>query len=383
MAMFGLYDWEGVPTIPPELMLFPSWFYFNIYEMSSWTRAIVVPLSIIWAVRPKVACPAHARLDELFPDARRFIPVKDTLPPHSFFTWTHFFLIADKSLKRLEGRGPHWIREWSLQLAEDWILERLDDSDGLGAIIPGIFNTIMAFKCLGYPDTDPRFREQIAASTTEMVEWHRNHPSIVIWGCLNECNSHKRENRADFARVLRLLKRLDPSRPTTFASCFYDKDLCFDLCDIVSLNRYMGWYHGDITETNGAEAIGLDLRQWLRWLHSPRSRGGAGKPVIFSEFGGAAIYGCRNPGVCQKWSEDYQARLLEAQLDVYLNHPAVSGAAIWQFADCRVTRGHFSTRARTHNNKGTLDEYRRPKLAYDTVRRLMRAAAKRWDRQRA
>ncbi|HBL18714.1 MAG TPA: squalene--hopene cyclase [Elusimicrobia bacterium] len=162
MAMFGLYDWEGVPTIPPELMLFPSWFYFNIYEMSSWTRAIVVPLSIIWAMRPKVACPAHARLDELFPDARRFIPVKDTLPPHGFFTWTHFFLIADKSLKRLEGRGPHWIREWSLQLAEDWILERLDDSDGLGAIIPGIFNTIMAFKCLGYPDTDPRFREQMA-----------------------------------------------------------------------------------------------------------------------------------------------------------------------------------------------------------------------------
>jgi len=162
MALFGLYDWEGVPSIPPELMLFPTWFYFNIYEMSSWTRAIVMPLSIIWATQPEVDCPDHARLDELFPDERRFVPIKQTLPPHRFFSWTNFFLWWDKGLKKMEGNGPHWVREWALQLAEDWILERLDDSDGLGAIFPGILNCIMAMRCLGYPDTDPRFREQLA-----------------------------------------------------------------------------------------------------------------------------------------------------------------------------------------------------------------------------
>lgn len=161
MAIFGQYDWRGVPTILPELMLFPKWFYFNIYEMSSWTRAIVIPLSIVWAKPPKIVCPPHAVLDELFSDSRRYVPIKETLPPHGFFSWTQFALLWDQGLKKLEGRGGHWIRQWALRLAEDWILQRLEGSDGLGAIYPGIINTIMAMKCLGCPDTDPRFTEQM------------------------------------------------------------------------------------------------------------------------------------------------------------------------------------------------------------------------------
>ncbi|MBI5242530.1 MAG: squalene--hopene cyclase [Elusimicrobia bacterium] len=161
MAIWGIYDWRGVPSIPPEIMLFPHWFYFNIYQLSSWTRAIVVPLSIIWSERPKLDCPPHARLDELFPDTRRYVPLRDVMPPHGVVSWTNFFLLWDSSLKQMEGRGGHWIRAWALRLAEDWILERLRDSDGLGAIYPGIVNTIMAMKCLGYPDTDPRLKRQI------------------------------------------------------------------------------------------------------------------------------------------------------------------------------------------------------------------------------
>ncbi|MBI5596937.1 MAG: squalene--hopene cyclase [Elusimicrobia bacterium] len=162
MAMWGLYDWKGVPSIPPEIMLFPSWFYFNIYQMSSWTRAIVIPLALIWSERPPLACPAHARLDELFPDERRSVPLSDVMPPHSFLSWTDFFLLCDKALKGAEGRGPHWVRVWALKLCEEWILERLEDSDGLGAIYPGIVNTVFAMKSLGYSDNDPRLRAQIA-----------------------------------------------------------------------------------------------------------------------------------------------------------------------------------------------------------------------------
>ncbi len=161
MALFGQYDWRGVPTIPPELMLFPKWFYFNIYAMSSWTRAIVVPLSIVWAFQPLISCPPHAALDELFPDNRRHVPLKEVMPPHGIFSWTSYFLLWDNGLKALEGRGGHWLRVWSLRLAEDWILRRLAESDGLGAIYPGIINTIMAMKCLGYADTDPRLLSQL------------------------------------------------------------------------------------------------------------------------------------------------------------------------------------------------------------------------------
>ncbi|MBI3289430.1 MAG: squalene--hopene cyclase [Elusimicrobia bacterium] len=161
LALFGQYDWRGVPTIPPEIMLFPKWFYFNLYEMSAWTRSIVVPLSIVWAFQPAIPCPTHATIDELFPDSRRYIPLSEAVAPHKLLSWTTFFLMWDSWLKAMEGNGGHWIRVWSLRLAEDWILERLQDSDGLGAIYPGIANTIMAMKCLGYPDTDPRLVAQL------------------------------------------------------------------------------------------------------------------------------------------------------------------------------------------------------------------------------
>ncbi|MDE2490289.1 MAG: squalene--hopene cyclase, partial [Elusimicrobia bacterium] len=129
---------------------------FNLYEMSAWTRPIVVPLSIVWAYQPAVPCPPHATLDELFPDSRRHVPVSEAVGPHALVSWKTFFVLWDSFLKGMEGRGGHWIRVWSLRLAEDWILKRMQDSDGPGAIFPPIVNAIMAMKCLGYPDTDPR-----------------------------------------------------------------------------------------------------------------------------------------------------------------------------------------------------------------------------------
>jgi len=161
MALFGLYSWKGVPSIPPEIMLFPNWFYFNLYEMSSWTRSIVVPLAIVWSERPDVLCPEHARLDELFPDSRRHVPLSETVKEKGLISWTRFFLLWDDMLKGMEGKGPHWVRSWALRLAENWMLEHLEDSDGLGAIFPGIVNTILAMKSLGYSDQDPRFKKEL------------------------------------------------------------------------------------------------------------------------------------------------------------------------------------------------------------------------------
>ena len=68
LALVGAVGWELVPAIPPELMLLPNWFYFNIYEMSSWTRGIVIPMAILSSLRPEFRLPEHARVDELFKD---------------------------------------------------------------------------------------------------------------------------------------------------------------------------------------------------------------------------------------------------------------------------------------------------------------------------
>ncbi|MDF2804826.1 MAG: Beta-glucuronidase, partial [Anaerocolumna sp.] len=99
--------------------------------------------------------------------------------------------------------------------------------------------------------------------------------------------------------------------------------------------------------------------------------GGAGKPVIVSEFGAAAIYGYRDRGR-SKWSEERQSDIIQENIEVYKADDRLTGIYVWQFADCRVTEegGWFATRARSHNNKGIVDEYRRPKMAYDVIKNL-------------
>ncbi len=221
----------------------------------------------------------------------------------------------------------------------------------------------------------PMFREQIRASTEEMIDWHYNRPSIVIWGCLNECDSVSAQGAKEHKRVLDLIKKADRSRPVTFASNQADRDRCLGYVDIVSWNRYDAWYGG------GPEDVEPRLKRVLKWLHAKASKGGKGKPVILSEFGGGAIYGNRQ--TCKaKWSEEYQSDCLDECLRVYLNHPAVAGAAIWQFCDVRLTENWWQRRPRNMNNKGTVDEYRRPKLAYPVVKARMHEARRKHDRRK-
>lgn len=156
LAIFGEYDWERCPAIPPEIILLPRWFYINIYEMSSWSRAIVIPLSIIWALKPRVSLPAHARIPELYSPTYK-------AGPNSF--WATMFQGLDIGLKLFEKvlvKMPiKPSRDLALKRAEKWILERLEGSDGLGAIFPPIVNTIMALRCLGYPIDHPTVKQQI------------------------------------------------------------------------------------------------------------------------------------------------------------------------------------------------------------------------------
>jgi beta-glucuronidase len=220
------------------------------------------------------------------------------------------------------------------------------------------------------PFDAPLFREQIRQSTIEMVEQHYNHPSIILWGSLNECESESEDGYKVHAEVLGLLRSLDSSRPITYASHLQKRDICHGLADVVSWNHYTGWY------SMAPEKVGEALDEMIRWLDSDESRGGKGKPLIMSEFGAGAVPGWRHPHG-DVWTEEGQAHILDKSLEVYLHHPRIMGAAIWQFCDIRVSaerNGHPKNsydpmgRPRCMNNKGIVDEYRRPKLAYQTVR---------------
>ena len=205
---------------------------------------------------------------------------------------------------------------------------------------------------------NPNFERQCEDCIREMIENHYNHPSIVIWGILNECASETEEGRRMYNKQYEQIRSMDLSRPATSATCRHLKDICLDLPDVVSFNMYTKWYiDDDISAVNDRE---------IDWIYTC---GGENKPIIVSELGAAALYGYRDRSMC-KWSEEYQATLLDESLEVYMTDERISGVFVWQFADCRVTPedGWFATRARCHNNKGVVDEYRRPKMAYDTVK---------------
>jgi len=210
--------------------------------------------------------------------------------------------------------------------------------------------------------TPPNFREQIATSTFEMIDYHFNHPSIVIWGALNECASDTEEGRKEYELVFEQIKSLDTSRLTTFATCRHYKDICLDLVDVISFNGYPSWYVGN--ENN----VLPELEKFLDFYEGENPGNFRDKPFIVSEFGAGAIYGNRQRSH-SKWSEEYQANALDECLRVYLNHDRIAGTLIWQFCDCRVTFNYWHGRPRSYNNKGIVDEYRRPKLAYDAVQR--------------
>lgn len=206
---------------------------------------------------------------------------------------------------------------------------------------------------------NPNFRSQALQVTGEMVTQHFNHPCICVWGILNECASDDPYGFACYEEELALIRRMDPSRPTSYASCKFKTDICFGLPDIVSYNIYPLWYHDTPAEQY--------LRELWTWVQEHTD--GRGKPFLITEVGAGGIYGYRNSHD-GRWTEDYQAQALERQLRAILSDGHCQGVFIWQYCDVRISEEWWGGRPRTMNNKGLVDEYRRKKLAYDTVKRI-------------
>lgn len=209
---------------------------------------------------------------------------------------------------------------------------------------------------------NPNFERQAEEVIQEMIPLHYNHPCIYIWGILNECASETEYGKDCYEKQYAKIRSLDTSRPRSSASCKFKTDLCFGYPEVVSYNIYPQWYHDAPVD----EYLS-DLYNWVQ-----EETEGAGKPFLITEIGAGAIYGYRNPNH-DKWTEEYQAEALEKQIQAVMQQKGCQGMYIWQFCDVRISREWFSTRPRTMNNKGIVDEYRRPKLVYETVKRLYSA----------
>lgn len=202
----------------------------------------------------------------------------------------------------------------------------------------------------------PLFKPQTEQCACEMIAQHGNHPSIFIWGCLNECEDTTPAGAEIFRWNYALLRALDPTRPVTAALLDRKGSLVLGDSDVDSLNLYPLWYH----PTDPA----VHVENMVNWA---AENGGAGKPVIISEIGAGGIYGYHDAGA-PKWSEERQAEIVRRQIEAVLSHPACSGIFLWQFADTRVDESWFEKRPKCMNNKGVVDEYRRAKLAYAAVK---------------
>ena len=181
LALIGCYDWRGLPSIPPWLMLLPENPIFTIYEMSSWARGSTVPLLIVFDQKPVYTLDSPLNLDELYSEGKD--RVKYELLPNN--DWSDIFLGLDKLFKAAEQWQVVPLREQSLQAAEQWVLERQEATGDWGGIIPAMLNSMLALRVLGYDVHDPiveRGLQAIDRFAIEETDSYRVQPCISpVW----------------------------------------------------------------------------------------------------------------------------------------------------------------------------------------------------------
>ncbi|MGI0494038.1 squalene--hopene cyclase [Alkalinema pantanalense CENA528] len=167
LALIGCYDWRGLPSIPPWIMLLPTEVSpFTIYEMSSWARGSTVPLLIVFDQKPVWLVQPAITLDELYVEG--VTRAKFELPTQG--DWTDVFVWADQAFKVAEELNLVPFRNEGLKAAEQWILERQEATGDWGGIIPAMLNSLLALKALNYAASDPIVVRGLAAVDRFAVE---------------------------------------------------------------------------------------------------------------------------------------------------------------------------------------------------------------------
>ncbi len=161
LALFGQWDWRGVPVLPPELMFLPHWFPLNIYDFASWARATIVPMLIILNERPIVPVPDHARIDELYPRPRSETRYEPPTPAGA--NWKRFFHEAESLVRRGERVAPATLHERAYLAAEDWIIVHQEADGTWGGIQPPWIYSLIALKVRGYALDHPVMKRGLEA----------------------------------------------------------------------------------------------------------------------------------------------------------------------------------------------------------------------------
>ncbi len=272
------------------------------------------------------------------------------------------FTLVYNDLKMIKDQGCNFIRGSHYPQSE----EMLSICDRLGLMV---WNESLGWGNKLAHLLDPGFMALQKEQTGLMVAQSYNHPSIILWGFLNEAETQYDEARPAVKMLCDTIRAIDTSRPVSFASNRGETDRCLDFVDIVAFNTYPGWYDPDAEcpLESGLGRIDAALSRRLEFCRESQP----GKSMLISEIGAAAIYGDHSGW---RWSEEYQADLFINVLKFVKREPLCIGVAMWQFCNINTSMAFpvmFIIRPRGFNNKGVVDEYRRPKMAWRAIKRFL------------
>lgn len=149
LALFEQVPWRAVPVMPVEVVLLPRWFPFHMDKVSYWSRTVMIPLLVLASLKPKAANPRGIGVSELF-----VVPPFEERRYHSNPTGSRLgemLLRLDSVLQVVEPYFPKSLRRRAIGWAEQWVTQRLNGDDGLGAIFPAMVNSLLMYRALGYP----------------------------------------------------------------------------------------------------------------------------------------------------------------------------------------------------------------------------------------
>ena len=232
----------------------------------------------------------------------------------------------------------------------------------------------------GQPESDSTNPDVLALhceAASALVDVCLNHPSVIIYGFLNESRSDTETGRILYEAIAKTICDADSSRLISYASNRIERDICFDLADVISINTYPGWigsFSGlemyDQWTTPGVSRIRGEIERVAHIFTDVPEY--SDKPLLMSEIGTCGMFGVHDRARAQ-WSEEFQSDYVREAVESILSHPRYAGVALWQMFDTQSYSKDgpgLRTKPRGMNLAGLLDEYRRPKLAFDTVKAI-------------
>jgi squalene-hopene/tetraprenyl-beta-curcumene cyclase len=163
LALVGVWPWQATPNLPPEIIRFPRWFPFSIYNFASWARATIVPLAIICARRPVFPLPDGSKLEELFPGPYADFDFTLSKTKPGLLTVDRLFVYIDRALHALQTFKLVQGRENSIKLCLEWMIRHQDADGAWGGIQPPWIYAVMALHNEGYALDHPALAKAVSA----------------------------------------------------------------------------------------------------------------------------------------------------------------------------------------------------------------------------